>query len=462
VLPPAAALEVRRHAADHLLKSGHIDEAMAHYAEVLHAVGLEMPSSPRAALAAFLFRRAQVRVRGLAYRERAEPDVAAEDLTRIDVSWSAAMGFGLVDTILGQYFRSRCLLLALDAGEPHRVQRALAMEAAFSASDGGKAQKRTAEVLAMSRAMADQLGGPAATGWATLAESCAGVLEGRWRTAHRAAEEAEAILRDKCTGMTYEIASARSFSLWSLFYLGRLADLSRRIPARIHEAKERGDRYAVVCQSTGHAAVVWLAEDDPRAALARSREALAGWSRRTFHVEHWWAMVGERQADLYAGDAEQAHARIAEQWPDLERSLLLMVQLIRIEATHLRGRAALAVARARPSEQKALCRAAERDAAAILAEDMPWSNPLAVLLRAGVQATRGEVDAAALLLQQAASGLEAADMALYAAAARWQEGRLASGDRGQALVAASEAWMHDQGIVDPARMAAMLAPGFDA
>src|SRR6185312_837605 len=62
---PVEALDLRRRAADHLLRSGHVDEAMAHYGVVMKAIGMEMPESPRAALAAFLFRRAHVRLRGL-------------------------------------------------------------------------------------------------------------------------------------------------------------------------------------------------------------------------------------------------------------------------------------------------------------------------------------------------------------------------------------------------------------
>src|SRR5262249_26040618 len=161
----------------------------------------------------------------------------------------------------------------------------------------------------------------------------AGLLEGRWKTAHHKSEEAEATFRDRCTGVTWEIASVRSFSLWSLSYLGGLAELARRIPARLHEAKERGDRYAAICHSTGHASFVCLAEDDPETALARPREALSRWTRKTFHVEHWWAMVGDCQADLYAGRAEEAHRLIQEQWRDLDEAMLLLVQLIRVEAT---------------------------------------------------------------------------------------------------------------------------------
>ena len=145
----------------------------------------------------------------------------------------------------------------------------------------------------------------------------------------------------------------------------------------------------------------------------------------------------------------------------MKRSLLLMVQLTRIEATHLRARCALALARARPARQKALCREVEADAHRILGERMPWSSPLALLLRAGIAATLGRPESAMSLLAEANGGLLAADMALYAATAEWQRGRILGGDEGRRLVEGAEAWMGEQGIVSCARMAAMLAPGFE-
>ncbi len=458
---PLPALDFRRRAADQLLRSGHIDEALATFRVVLQAVGMEMPDSTRGALASFLFRRAQIRLRGLGYDERDESRIAPEDLTRIDTCWSASAGLSLVNTILGQYFQARCLLLALDAGEPNRVQRALAMEAAYSSAEGGKAQRRTAELVTMAHAMAQKLDQPYAAAFATLSEGAAATLEGRWKTAHEACERAEATFRDRCTGVTWEMETLRWLSLWSLSYLGGLAELGRRVPTRLREARERGDLYAAVCHSTGLATLASLAEDDPATGLARSRDALARWSQKTFHVEHWWAMLGERQIDLYTGDAEAAYRKVHAEWGALDGSLLLMVQLTRLEATHLRARSALALARARRSEQRALCREVEQDATRLLKEHRPWCDPLVALLRAGAAATQGDAGRAEALLRDAAAGLDAAHMALYATAARWQWGRLVGGDEGRAAVTAAEKWMTDQGIVNRARMAAMLAPGFD-
>jgi len=203
-----------------------------------------------------------------------------------------------------------------------------------------------------------------------------------------------------------------------------------------------------------------LAEDNPTLATERSREATQAWSQRKFHVENWWAMLSDRQTELYTGDAEAAHRTIEAQWPALAGSMLLMVQLTRLEALHLRARAALMLATIKPPERRALCRAAANDVAKIEKDKMRWAAPWVNLLRAGIAMTEGEQDRALGLLVEAAPGFEASNMGLYAAATRYRRGQLLGGDEGRELRAQADAGMATQGIVNRARMVAMLAPGF--
>ena len=63
------------------------------------------------------------------------------DSTSISATcWAVAEGLALVDNIQGAAFQTLHLMLALDTGEPSRIGRALAMEAAFSASSGATAK----------------------------------------------------------------------------------------------------------------------------------------------------------------------------------------------------------------------------------------------------------------------------------------------------------------------------------
>jgi hypothetical protein len=65
-------------------------------------------------------------------------------------------------------------------------------------------------------------------------------------------------------------------------------------------------------------------------------------------------------------------------------------------------------------------------------------------------------------LARAVEAFEAIDLGLQAAAARRRLGELTGGARGRGLVEQADAWMRDQQIRNPARMTALLAPGFPA
>lgn len=453
------ALDLSRRAAEQLLRSGYIDQAMDAFRGVLKTIGMSMPDKPLSALLLLLMRRAQIRLRGLRFRDRAESAIDANLLMRIDTCWSVAAGLGLVDTIIGRYFQARCLLLALKSGEIHRIARALAMEASYSSASGGHNRSRTAMLVQKTDELARRVGHPYAIGWARAADGISACLEGRWKHGFDACEEAEKIFRDECTGVYWEIGTVRWFGMWSQCYLGRLDELARRIPERLRESSERGDLYATIGHSTGLAGLCWLLEGDVGQARSRSQEAMERWSQKRFHVEHWWAMFGERQIDLYEGRGVAAYKKIGEQWSGLKSSLLLLVQLTKLEAVHLRARAALVAAVEQVNEKQHFCRSAMRDAATMAREKMPWSDPLAALIRAAVAHQRGQADKALSLVTHAEQGLEQAGMAMYAAAARYRKGQLLKGDEGESLKQAAESWMRELGVKEPENMIRMYAPG---
>jgi hypothetical protein len=68
-------------------------------------------------------------------------------------------------------------------------------------------------------------------------------------------------------------------------------------------------------------------------------------------------------------------------------------------------------------------------------------------------------EAGAAHLADAARTLDAANMPVYAAAARRALGVLAGSAAGAAQVREADVLMRSRGIIDPARFAAVLAPG---
>jgi len=451
-------LDLRRRAAEQLLIAGHVDEGLAVLGAVLDAVGMPLQRTPVRALASLLLRRAQLRLRGLRFEERAPGEIAEDDLARIDVSWSAAIGLSMIDNVRSADFQTRNLLHALGAGEPSRIARALCVEGAHSSIAATRTAARTTRLFDAAEDLARRTDDPYAQGLQRITSGTAAYLGGRWRRARELSEGGEAILRARCTGVVGEINSARLFAMSCMWFLGDLRELVRRVPISIAEAEERGDLYSQVNFRTG-TNQAWLVMGALDEARRQVDEAMASWSHRGVHMQHFFELFARAQIDLYAGDGAAAYARAREGWGMLGRALILRIEYVRVIVRELLGRAAIAAAREVGGRQAArLLDAADRDARAMARVASPWAAPASRLVAAGVAASRGRSDEAIALLREAAAGLDGVDMAMHAAVARWRLGALLGGDEGAALVRGARAWLEDQGVQEAERFAAMLAP----
>jgi len=444
----AEALEFRRLVADHLLRAGHFDEGIAALRRVLSEVGMKLPDGPRAALAALLARRARLRLRGLAWTETEEAELPARDRFAIDLCWSVAAGLAMADPIRGSDFQTRSLLLALNAGEPRRVARALAMEGAYLAAVGGgkRAKQRAHSLIEGALRLAEELGAPEGVAFARSSRGVAFFEEGRWSEARSELERAEELLVDRCTGVAWELATTRHFLCLVLEMMGDLGELARRVPEYVRDAEERGDRFTATSFRNGNLNLAWLVVDDVQGARLAHAEAMAPWyGTSDYLLQHYEGLYAQVAIDLYEGDGRSAWLRIEDAWPALRRSGLLNIQQLKLEALFLKGRAAiLAAIHPHPADSPgvdrdpslvaqgdevlpsaaALLTAAARIAGRIEKDKMAWAAPLALLLRAGVAAGRGRWPAATKALAAAAERLDAVDMRFLAAAVRYRLAQL--------------------------------------
>lgn len=453
-------LELQRRAAEQLLLSGHIDQSVPVLRSVLANLGFRYLESNVGSLLSFLFHRSQIRLRGLKFREQDATQVAPELLIRIDTCWSLSSGLSMIDTLRGRDYQARHLLLALKAGEPYRIARAISNEAGYSATGGPPNARRTAQLVEMATQLAARVGHPQATGVAQLAVGIAAFAEGRWTTAWDLAQKGEAILRERCTGVAWELDTFHIYSLRALFYMGEIAELSSRLPTLLREAKERDDLFAETSLRSRHGYVSWLAADEPRRALADTEDAVARWSKRAFYMQHYYALVAEADTALYLGEPRVARDLLRERQDALRRSRLMRVHHLRVEWLHLRARSEIAMAGlADSASSEAFLAEAESDVRRIERERVHWADALAGLARAGIASVRGDRVEAARRLGFAASHFAMTNMGLYAAVSRRRLGAILGDEKGRALADSADAWMRNQKIKNPAGFAAMLAPG---
>ena len=453
------SLDLRCRAATQLLTSGNIDEGLGVLDGVLRSVGMRLPSSYLGALGSMLLRRLQVRVRGLHFLVRDQCEVEADDLRKLDIFWSVASGLGVVDFVRGFDFHSRHLLLALRTGETRRIAKSLAWEAAHTSVAGAFRRERTARILRTCERLYEHCNDNYIRAFIDMSTGCAAYLEGRWATAHASLGSAETLFTNSCTGVTWELDTTRTFSLWSLIYMGSLTELSQRLTVLLRVAEARGDLFFLMNLSTYITSIVMVGNDEPGAARDALTRVSRRWSQRGFHVQHHNVLLATVVLDLYEGDGRAAWNYISERWPAYRRSLLLHVQQVRFDVNQLWARSALAVA-AKSADLNPFLTAAERSARGLERERVPWATAHARSIQAGIAAIRGHRSKAVALLEEAARCYEAADMRLFAAVARRRLGELVGGIEGQSQVAAADAWMACQGIRKPGRIAAMYMPGF--
>ncbi len=447
------ALELRRRAAEHLLHGGRIDDGIRAIGAVLEACGIHVARTPRRALAGLVARRAWLRLRGLGYTPRDESEVAQEELVTVDVCWSAGVGLGLVNPILGAEFQSRNLLAAVRCGEEQRVALALAVEACFRATAGSvRALANAVDLLDRSREILDRGDDPMMRAWVLGTRGFVSWLRGAWREGRSMCEQAIPILEEH--GAAWALASTRLYRLWLLLYLGDGVELSRAVPDLRADAIARGDICSLANMSTGWPNFAWLLRGRPDDARTVIAAGMAEWTPDGYQLQRFWQTMANAHVDLYQGEGARALARLGVDRARMRRALLHRVHPVRAEMTWLEGRCALAAA-TEARDPAPLLATAERAVRSLAREPLAWQRAMGGLVSAGVVAARGDLDRARAALVDAARGLDELGATMLAAAARRREAELA-GDP-VALARADDA-LARAGAADPARIAGVLVP----
>jgi hypothetical protein len=257
---------------------------------------------------------------------------------------------------------------------------------------------------------------------------------------------------------TWERNCAHVFSLGALLYQGELRQVSGLLPSLLVMARDRGDLYFETELRT-RMNLVWLAADRPDEGQREADEAMHRWSHAGFHRQHYNHVLARIQTDLYSGRAMAAWRVVSENWAAIEKTQLLRMQLIRVEAWYLRARAALLVA-ATGTETRRFLTLARRSTRRIAREKMAWSDPIASLLTAAIAHVDRRPTTAIEHLAAALQGFEQADMKLYAAVARRCLGQLTGGFAAERYRRKADTWMATQSIVNPSRITQLIAPGF--
>ncbi len=456
---PAEALDLRRRAAEQLLISGFLDEGFELSGQVLASLGLRLPRTTLGAVASLAWRRLLIRLRGTRFRERHEMEISRTDLVNVDVLHSIARGLSMTDHIRGADFTTRFLLAALRMGEPGRVLAAMTIEA-NNASGMAPGSAYARRILSSCDAMLERRRDAVAGFYLDAAHGISHFMTGEWSMA-RARFETCIEHSAGLSGMSWERGLVHFQLMWSLFYLGELAQMRRRIPPLLQDARDRGDLFTVSGLTLGLNNIVILDREGPESAEQEIREVLSRWTVRGYHLQHYWAMLSRVHASLYDHRPEQTFAFLEHDWKTLKKSFLLHVPSIRCESLIIQGRSQLARAlTVRGADRRSCLARVPGFAKALLREKAAWSRALGGLLEATWLVQDGRPERAIGQLRTVIDQLDACGMRLYAAAARIRLGRLEGGQTGAERVALGRDFMRQQGVKNEDGMLQVLVPGF--
>jgi hypothetical protein len=454
----ANALDLHRRSAELFVHSGHMEEAgLSCVRDALSTVGEELPETQRAALWSLFKQRTMLSMFGLGFSEKTVQQVSARDLTRIDVLWSVGATLGLVDHIRGADIQARGLRIALRSGERSRVARALALEAGFSAATEPTPRPRARALLAKAEELA---AGPRSDPYFEgLLLFCRALCE--WQHGAHAdymflSLEAEAIFRAQCSDVLWEVTSAQQLAITALYWLGRFRELDERVVRYQQEALERGSRHVHASLELFGGHMRLLAQDDPKAARGRIKEAVALFSRDRFLLQHAGEVFALSCIDQYEQrplDAQRiAAAREGAETSYLSRTVVGRYVLLDAEARLCVEMGQRSAGSARTAAQR--LHAISREMARLgLATEAAESK----LWKAHAVALEGRLDEVPALLVAAEEAASTHATAL-ALAIRYRRGRLIAGDEGKALVQDVVKRFKAEGVRNAPRMVNAFVP----
>jgi hypothetical protein len=465
--PADDAIELTRRAAEQLLLAGHLERGKSTIGQVLNALGARTTQTGYSAMLSVAVSRTVVRVRGLGHTVRAEADIPRERLRRLDAFWTVACSLGVIDPLCGVEFQSKHLLLALQAGEPRRLLRALSVEASYAAISGAASQARTTALLRVADELAQRTDDESAHALLQLCKGVVAHLQGRALDALTDLEDALGTLTKRPFGAIWETMTAQRFVIASLFFLGRMRRLSEYVEPLLAQAEGSGNLYATMCFSTAYSSCSWLARDDVAEVRKQTSRAREEWKAPGFQLCDCNILMSETYEALYTLDVERCYHRMQERWRDVQASRLLRLGVLRVQLLQLRASAALALAnlqlaRGQTSHARRLAHDAQAWIAPLCHDPMGRAAPFNHLAHAAVEHLTGRSDVARALLERAIQGFDREHMSLFSAAARARLGQLLDGPAGADLAEAAQRDFQREGVVNPGRLIAMFAPGFPA
>jgi hypothetical protein len=449
---PREVVELWRLAASHFLRSGDFARGEAIVREVLAALDLSLPESDAGVIAAIAWERTVLAVRGLRYRLRPEAEVPGELLHKVKLFGSLSIENQALDPLRATLLQARCLRWALEAGEPHRLARALCASATMACVSGSaRAGRRSDDLLERAAVIGNELNSDTVRGDVESARAVCGFLLGRPHQVLAASQEAERFFRADSRGDAigdyYHRFTVLSVRIGALSMLGENLRARVELQSVLQEARATNNKsvllHLTVVQAFGDEIQNQAAVSKPR--LEEQRKLLPKGRFGPLHVMH---MLAYLRIACSTHDYAWAEPFIAEDWPRWLRCPVRGSAFLSLLAhtSHARYLLNRHVIERQAGDPAALIRADLRALGGLPLQS--WRIANQCRLRARLAYLGQQPTAAAELLRTGIAEMAASSVA-EAARDRYALGFALGGDEGAQLRSEADRFLRDSGTVDP-------------
>lgn len=448
------SLRLRRLAAEQLLRNGKWEQGTELLREVLDDVGVPLRRTSASALINTALLRSRLLLRDLEPPARPASEVSPAVRSRQECLWAATYGLYGYRPLLALELQSRYLLLSLEIGEPSHLGQAFAFEALMRLILTPNRPQIYARLLAQAAEQAERSQKPYSQALVSLLSMGVAQLSGDWALAMKHSEKVLTLLRERCSGVTWEIQMCQTWRLTNQLMLGELVQVEKALPELIGALHERNDTYQIWMAKGVTLPILHLTRGEPAEARKVTEELFAVSSiNENMDATVYYAVLGQSWVHLYQHNGVAVldlHDRYDKL---LRRSGLLRMLTFKLTAGFVRANAAL---RCMP-EHRAIPYA-DRILTKMEHEPLPWSIAFCGLLRASMARRAGRMGEALALLERSEAAFTSASMHFNSALTRFQRGLWIGGDEGQALAKQARVFLDAQGVKQPELLCRMYVP----
>ncbi len=459
--PVEQEIELRQLAASHWLTTGHVDRGTQELGNVLKAAGIRPYKTQVGIIASFLFNRIVLKIRGLRFQPRNARQVEPRNRIVLQAYKAALQGFTLSDRLRSLAYSLRYLRLALCLGQVDDIVFGLAQEAIHLSVAGPRNRLAVNACFKYAQDLVSKITNPLVEGYLLFAHGSCEWYLGDLVKAAEYYEQAERIYLEKCPNAVWEYSVLKSMYGTSLSGLGRWGEMQRQWDAWTADAEERGDLYLLTVQRLWPSGVYrWLAADRPDKVWQMLSLGLRDSPTTGDDLLNVFAVISTSYTSIYCGNYQDAYHPLEKKLTAFLKTPAGNYSPSFKSILHSRlAYGALAHALMARNKNKMLD-IAERRAKKLMKDNSPMALAFVPVIRAAIAWQKGDDKTATALLRDAIDAFNVIEYKLYAAAARRQLGRIIGGDEGKALVQQADRTMGEEDVVNPERIAAMLAPGF--